>query len=199
MTGSVQQGLEAECTHLRTQFAQCQKEHDTLLAACALLSGALYPMYVRYTELASQRQLLVDQLSNFATFKHQIQALVEALSGDGLRNQKNSRGTGLGLLRFRKGVLAVIVANRLANASQSNCRMFSTTDALPGVYNMLVCSGYVEPITKKFSGESVFVDILVKSCHFNILAIMIVILKITMAENNNYRHCYDNLTKINLF
>ncbi|KAK2146872.1 hypothetical protein LSH36_581g03034 [Paralvinella palmiformis] len=121
MTGSVQQGLEAECTHLRTQFAQCQKEHDTLLAACALLSGALYPMYVRYTELASQRQLLVDQLSNFATFKHQIQALVEALSGDGLRNQKNSRGTGLGLLRFRKGVLAVIVANRLANASQSNC------------------------------------------------------------------------------
>ena len=155
MTGSVQQGLEAECAHLRTQFSQCQKEHDTLLATCALLSGALYPMYLRYTELSSQRQLLVNQLGNFATFKHQIQALVKALSGDGLQKQKNGTGSRRGLLRFRKAVLAVVVANRLVNASQSNCKMFSATDALPGVYSMMVCSGYVEPITKKFSGNEI--------------------------------------------
>jgi hypothetical protein len=78
--------------------------------------------------------------------------LVDALSGDGLQQNKSSRSRGHALLRFRKSVLAVIMGNRLINATQGNCKMFSTTDALPGVYNMMVCSGYVEPISRTFTG-----------------------------------------------
>ena len=133
----MQQGLERECADLREQLLDMQGEHRALLATCALLTGALYPLYQRNGALALQRDILSEQLLNFGVFKAEVQKLVDALSldkHDSPRGQpeatRNRRARGL--LRFRHSVLAVMAANRLRRAPASDTCMFSLPNGLPG-------------------------------------------------------------------
>ena len=137
LTGSLQQGLERECADLRTQLLDMQEEHRALLATCALLAGAFYPLYQRNGVLALQRDLLSEQLVNFGVFKAEVQKLVDALSmdkQDSPRTQADAnRGRKpAGLLRFRYAAVAVMAANRLRRAPADDSRLFTLPDGLPG-------------------------------------------------------------------
>ncbi len=157
--GTIQQGLEVECSQLRHQVAHLQNEHNTLLATCALLCGALHPLYQRAASLAAQRHLLTEQLNKFESFKHQVQVLVDALSLDN-DNAKTDLSSGKKfsakrppLLTFRIGVISVIAANRMIRFNRGNCRMFTAHDAVPGIYSTVVCTGGVQPDHSDFTGS----------------------------------------------
>ena len=161
MTGSLQQGLERECDELRVQLVRLQDEHHALLATCALLSGALYPMYQRNNALATQRDILTEQYYQFQAFKREVQKLVDALSLDKLNDKNVQLGPIVGrkltpLVRFRTGAVAVIAANRLRNLT-SGCKMFSMQDGLPGLTSAPVCTGEIEETSDKYRGRVLLV------------------------------------------
>ena len=72
MTGSLQQGLEKECADLRSSLLLVQREHDTLLTACALLAGALYPLHARATQLSAERSILLEHVARLDDFKAEV-------------------------------------------------------------------------------------------------------------------------------
>ena len=156
-TGSLQHDLERECDDLRAHLQRVTHEHRALLATCALLTGALYPLSQRNQALATQRDLLTEQYYQFVAFKREVQKLVDALSLDKLNDKKVQLGPIVGrkltpLTRFRCAAVAVIAANRLRNSS-SDCRMFTVHDALPGLMAVTTCTGEIEPqTTAKFRG-----------------------------------------------
>lgn len=114
-----------------------QEEHRALLATCALLAGAFFPLYKRNGVLALQRDILSEQLLNFGVFKAEVQKLVDALSLDKqdsprakpepIRGRRNA-----GLLRFRCAAVAVIAANRLRRAPADDAHLFTLPDGMPG-------------------------------------------------------------------
>ncbi|KAF7244544.1 hypothetical protein EYD10_09175 [Varanus komodoensis] len=125
-------------------LTQAQKEHASLLAACALLSGALYPLYSRSCALSTQRDFLQDQVNTCDIFKQEIRTLANALSeekkqSDGkVKKKKPYRG----LIRlFRKGVIAVLAANRFQMLGQSCSSLFSWVDSFREGIGILVCIG----------------------------------------------------------
>ena len=171
VTGTLQQGLESECINLHRQLSQYQHEHDTLLAACSLLCGALYPLSSRCSALVAQRNQLMEQLHMFDAFKHDVVMLTDALSlldsdaqmpappgntevlltkrrevGD---NQKPGRRA---LLNFRRAVIAVMAANRLAFLRHDHCHMFVAHNVVPGLDSAVVCAGGVKTTRREFSG-----------------------------------------------
>uniref|UniRef100_A0A8D0BJB0 Coiled-coil domain containing 171 n=1 Tax=Salvator merianae TaxID=96440 RepID=A0A8D0BJB0_SALMN len=142
----VQDQLLLENSHFKTLLTQSQKEQTSLLAACALLSGALYPLYSRSCALSIQRDLLQDQVNTCDIFKQEIRTLASALSEaeekkprDGnSKKKKQCRG----LIRlFRKGVIAVLAANRLHFLGQSCSSLFSWVDSFREGIGILVCVG----------------------------------------------------------
>lgn len=171
MTGSLQQGLEKECDDLRKELLQLKDEHECLLAACALLYGAIYPLLQRNQALSIQRTLLQEQLDRFDAFKSEVQKLVDALSLDRMLSGQRRAESGdapsfelrpkLALLRFRAGAIAVIAANRLWNTGRQagNCKMFVVHDLLPGVNSSVVCTGGVEQSQyTRFTGRLVHIQ-----------------------------------------
>ncbi|XP_061486307.1 coiled-coil domain-containing protein 171 isoform X3 [Rhineura floridana] len=142
----IQEQLLFENSHFKTMLTQTQKEHMSLLATCALLSGALYPLYSRSCALSIQRDFLQDQVNTFDIFKQEIRTLAKALSeteeskpSDGkVKKKKHFRG----LIRlFRKGVIAVLAANRLRSLGQSCSSLFSWVDGFREGIGILVCAG----------------------------------------------------------
>ncbi|XP_013378672.1 coiled-coil domain-containing protein 171-like [Lingula anatina] len=144
-TGTVQQGLEAECAELRARLAQKNQEHGSLLTACALLCGAYYPLFTRAQALAAQRNLLEIHSRHSEEMKEQAQTLVETLSAElGADNELSfldpSRKRRRPLLKFRTAAIVVIAANRLNYLCHSSARLFvSYTNR--GSSGMLVCAG----------------------------------------------------------
>ena len=69
---SVQQHLDSTFTRLQSQVEVDHRNVDSLVAAVALLCGALYPLFLRASELATQRNLLAAQLQQFDAFKQQV-------------------------------------------------------------------------------------------------------------------------------
>ena len=176
VTGTLQQGLESECINLHRQLSQYQHEHDTLLAACSLLCGALYPLSSRCSALVAQRNQLMEQLHMFDAFKHNVVMLTDALSlldsdaqmpappgntealltkrrevGD---NQKPGRRA---LLNFRRAVIAVMAANRLAFLRHDHCHMFVAHNVVPGLDSAVVCAGGVKTTRREFSGTTRYI------------------------------------------
>uniref|UniRef100_A0ABM5FS14 Coiled-coil domain-containing protein 171 isoform X9 n=1 Tax=Pogona vitticeps TaxID=103695 RepID=A0ABM5FS14_9SAUR len=142
----IQEQLLLENSNFKSMWAQTQKEHTSLLAACALLSGALYPLYSRACALSMQRDFLQDQVNTCDIFKQEIQTLANALSeteewkqSDGkMMKKKHDKG----LIRvFRKGVIAVLAANRLQILGQSCSALFSWVDSFREGIGILVCIG----------------------------------------------------------
>ena len=57
-------------------------ENASLLAACALLCGAIYPLFSRFNALTAQRQLLGEKLISAELFRSQVQLVLQALIVD---------------------------------------------------------------------------------------------------------------------
>ncbi|XP_040396905.1 coiled-coil domain-containing protein 171 isoform X9 [Cygnus olor] len=136
--------LALENIYVKNTLTQIQKEHSSLLAACALLAGALYPLYGRSCALSIQRHLLQDQVNIYELVNQEIRTLVHALSGVEEKKQeaKMKKRKFKGLIRvFRRGVIAVLAANRLKVLAQSSSSLFSWVNGFKEGIGILVCVG----------------------------------------------------------
>ncbi|NWQ75820.1 CC171 protein, partial [Columbina picui] len=137
--------LALENVSVKNTLTQVQKEHSSLLAACALLAGALYPLYGRSCAMSSQRDLLQDQVNIYELVNQEIRTLVHALSDAEENNQDESKlkkRKFKGLIHvFRRGVIAVLAANRLKVLAQSSTSLFSWVNGFKEGIGILVCIG----------------------------------------------------------
>ncbi|NXL05678.1 CC171 protein, partial [Mesembrinibis cayennensis] len=137
--------LALENVSVKNTLTQVQKEHSSLLAACALLAGALYPLYGRSCAMSSQRDLLQDQVNIYELVNQEIRTLVHAVSDVEENNQdeaKLKKRKFRGLIRiFRRGVIAVLAANRLKVLAQSSSSLFSWVNGFKEGIGILVCIG----------------------------------------------------------
>ncbi|NXH61510.1 CC171 protein, partial [Rhabdornis inornatus] len=140
-----QEKLALESISLKKMLKQFQKEHSSLLAACALLAGALYPLYGRLCAMSSQRDLLQDQVNIYELVNQKIRTLVHALSDDKENSQdeaklKKRRSQGL-IYVFRRAVIAVLAAKRLKIFAQSSSSLFTWKSGLKEGIGIPVCVG----------------------------------------------------------
>ncbi|XP_064902234.1 coiled-coil domain-containing protein 171 isoform X8 [Columba livia] len=137
--------LVLENVSVKNMLTQVQKEHSSLLAACALLAGALYPLYGRSCAMSSQRDLLQDQVNIYELVNREIRTLAHALSDAEENNQHEAtlkERKFKGLIRvFRRGVIAVLAANRLKVLAQSSTSLFSWVNSFKEGIGVLVCIG----------------------------------------------------------
>ncbi|NXC61683.1 CC171 protein, partial [Aleadryas rufinucha] len=145
-------GLEQTCEKLahenasvRNTLANAQNERSSLLAACALLSGALHPLYRRLCEMSSQRDLLRDQVNLHNLVNQKIGSLLHALPANVENSQDEARlrlrrATGL-VYVFRRAVIAVLAANRFRVLGQHSSSLFVWTDGSRGRFGVQVCAG----------------------------------------------------------
>ncbi|XP_063465194.1 coiled-coil domain-containing protein 171 isoform X3 [Symphalangus syndactylus] len=137
--------LVLENSHFKKLLSQTQRERTSLLAACALMAGALYPLYSRSCALSTQRDFLQEQVNTFESFKLEIRTLAQALSTVEEKKQeeaKMKKKTFKGLIRiFRKGVIAILAANRLKILGQSCASLFTWMESFKEGIGMLVCTG----------------------------------------------------------
>lgn len=137
--------MALENVSVKNMLTQVQKEHSSLLAACALLAGALYPLCGRLCAMSSQRDLLQDQVNIYELVNQEIRTLVHALSDVEEKNQdeaKLKKRKFKGLIRvFRRGVIAVLAANRLKVLAQSSSSLFSWVNGFKEGIGILVCIG----------------------------------------------------------
>lgn len=145
MTGSVQQGLESECSDLQVKLAEAKKQNSALLASCSLLIGAFYPLCSRSNFLSLQRRIMEDQLNNWDVCRERVELLVHTLTSE--MNKSNGKQSESVLpkrspvLVFRTGVISVLAANRLRRLGLASTRTFVTHDSTTGQNNILVCTG----------------------------------------------------------
>ncbi|XP_053860207.1 coiled-coil domain-containing protein 171 isoform X2 [Vidua macroura] len=140
-----QEKLALENTSVKKMLTQFQKEHSSLLAACALLAGALYPLYGRLCAMSCQRDLLQDQANIYELVNQKIRTLVHALSDEKENNQdeaklKKRKSQAL-IYVFRRAVIAVLAANRLKLLAQSSSSLFTWTNGLKEGIGIPVCVG----------------------------------------------------------
>uniref|UniRef100_A0A8I5UMR6 Coiled-coil domain containing 171 n=1 Tax=Pongo abelii TaxID=9601 RepID=A0A8I5UMR6_PONAB len=137
--------LVLENSHFKKLLSQTQREQMSLLAACALMAGALYPLYSRSCALSTQRDFLQEQVNTFELFKLEVRTLAQALSTVEEKKQeeaKMKKKTFKGLIRvFRKGVIAILAANRLKILGQSCASLFTWMESFKEGIGMLVCTG----------------------------------------------------------
>ncbi|NXH32940.1 CC171 protein, partial [Myiagra hebetior] len=140
-----QEKLALESISVKNMLTQFQKEHSSLLAACALLAGALCPLYRRLCAMSSQRDFLQNQANIYELVNQKIRSLVHALSDDKENNQdeaklKKIKSQGL-IYAFRRAVIAVLAANRLKVLAQSSSSLFTWTSGLREGTGITVCVG----------------------------------------------------------
>nr|XP_019594758.1 PREDICTED: coiled-coil domain-containing protein 171 isoform X2 [Rhinolophus sinicus] len=137
--------LVLENSRVKNVLSQTQKEQTSLLAACALMAGALYPLYSRSCALSTQRDFLQEQVNTFELFKLEVRTLAQALSTVEEKKQeeaKMKKKPFKGLIRvFRKGVIAILAANRLRVLGQSCASLFTWMESFKEGIGMLVCTG----------------------------------------------------------
>lgn len=140
-----QEKLALESISVKKMLTQFQKEHSSLLTACALLAGALYPLYGRLCAMSSQRDLLQDQVNVYELVNQKIRTLVHALSNGEENSQdeaklKKRKSQSL-IYVFRRAVIAVLAANRLKVLAQSSSSLFTWTNGLKEGTGIPVCVG----------------------------------------------------------
>ncbi|XP_004706599.1 coiled-coil domain-containing protein 171 [Echinops telfairi] len=137
--------LVLENSHFKNVISQTHREQTSLLAACALMAGALYPLYSRSCALSTQRDFLQDQVNTFELFKLEIRAIAHALSTVEEKKQeegKTKRKPFKCVIRvFRKGAIAILAANRLKMLGQSCASLFTWMENFKDGIGMLVCTG----------------------------------------------------------
>ncbi|XP_038072561.1 coiled-coil domain-containing protein 171-like isoform X2 [Patiria miniata] len=156
LTGTVKQGLEAECTELRDQLTLATRERSRLLIGCCLMAGALMPMFSRVSQLAAQRASLEEQVHGLETMRRQAQELANTLSMEvnDLKKdyQDNKRPARNLVMLFRKAVIVVLAANRLHHFGLRSCGIFTAVDNPSGIHSVPVCSGDVKQPQRPFTG-----------------------------------------------
>ncbi|KAM9642085.1 coiled-coil domain-containing protein 171 isoform 3-T4 [Trichechus inunguis] len=137
--------LILENSHFKNMLSRTHKEQTSLLAACALMAGALYPLYSRSCALSTQRDFLQDQVNTFEMFKLEVRTIAQALSTVEEKKQeeaKMKKKPCKGLIRvFRKGVIVILAANRLKILGQSCASLFTWMENFKEGIGMLVCTG----------------------------------------------------------
>ncbi|CAL1539669.1 unnamed protein product [Lymnaea stagnalis] len=156
-TGNVQQGLESELLELRRQLAESQITSSSLLSACALLSGALYPLYTRASLLSSERHILEELYSKWENCRDRGIYLSCVLSSGKESDQDTPKDTKIlikkhPLLKFRVGVITVLAANRLAFLGRGFPSCFVTYSSTIGHAGLSFKTGTQEQKHLKFSG-----------------------------------------------
>ncbi|XP_078251006.1 coiled-coil domain-containing protein 171 isoform X4 [Rhinoraja longicauda] len=144
--GKVTDQLTRELSLTKKLLSQKQKEHVALLAACALMAGAIYPLYNRSCELSVQKDFLKEQINACEYFKNEIRTVVQVLSLEGNPSKsKKRKKPQRGLIQiFRKSVIAIMAANRL-RAFGLGCRpLFTWSEGIKNKPRLAVCSGYTK-------------------------------------------------------
>ncbi|KAL2294822.1 hypothetical protein Nmel_008575, partial [Mimus melanotis] len=142
-------GLEQICeklTHennsMRNILSHAHKERSSLLAACALLSGALCPLYGRLYTLSSQRDILQVQANLHELVNQKIRSLLYALpTMENNQEEERQRRAKRLIYVFRRAVVAVLAINRLRVLAQYSCSLFVWTDGSRGSTRIQVCVG----------------------------------------------------------
>ncbi|XP_027519683.1 coiled-coil domain-containing protein 171-like isoform X7 [Corapipo altera] len=143
-----QEKLAHENISVRNTLTTVQRERSSLLAACALLSGTLCPLYSRLCAMTSQKDLLQNQVNFYEFLNQRIETIVhtfpaeEENSQDKAR-QRQRRAQDL-VYVFRRAVIVVLAANRLRAVARSSTSLFTWTDGLEGGNGIQVCVGESE-------------------------------------------------------
>ncbi|NXB58172.1 CC171 protein, partial [Struthidea cinerea] len=137
--------LVHENASVRNTLANAQKERSSLLAACALLSGALCPLYRQLCVMSSQRDLLRDQVNLHGLVNQKIGSLLCAFPANMESHQdearlRQRRAKDL-VYVFRRAVIAVLASNRLRLLAQHSSSLFIWTDSSRGSIGIRVCVG----------------------------------------------------------
>lgn len=137
--------MALENVRIKNLLINTEKDHKSLLAACALLAGALYPLYSRACTLATQRNSLQDQMNTYVDIQSEIRNLVQALSDSEVkRNEDSKRSPKCSRCMkhvFRRGVIVVLAANRLQRLGRSSRTLFMWMEGLKKGPGLLVCPG----------------------------------------------------------
>ncbi|XP_067839573.1 coiled-coil domain-containing protein 171-like isoform X2 [Heptranchias perlo] len=138
--------LSHELSLTKKLLSQKQKEHVALLAASALMAGALYPLYNRSCELSVQKDFLQEQIITCEYFKNEIRTVVQVLSLEGNPGKsKKRKKPQRGLIQvFRKSVIAIIAANRLRALGLGCKPLFTWTEGFKNKPRLAVCTGKVK-------------------------------------------------------
>ncbi|NWU97345.1 CC171 protein, partial [Upupa epops] len=140
-----QEKLSLENVYVKNKLIQVQKEHSSLLTACALLAGALYPLYGRWCAMTTQKDILQNQVNVYELVNQEIRTLTHALSDVEENNQdeaklKKRKCKDL-IYVFRRCVIAVLASNRLKLLAQSSSSLFSWVNGFKGHLETVVCIG----------------------------------------------------------
>ncbi|XP_072373595.1 coiled-coil domain-containing protein 171 isoform X1 [Scyliorhinus torazame] len=142
----VKDKVTLELSLTKKLLSQNQKEHVALLAACALMAGALYPLYSRSCELSVQKDFLQEQINTCEYFKNEIRTVVQVLSLESdpskLKKKKKSQ-KGMTQV-FRKGVIVILAANRLRAFGRGYKPLFTWTEGFKDKPRLAVCTGNVK-------------------------------------------------------
>ncbi|XP_048583728.1 coiled-coil domain-containing protein 171 isoform X2 [Nematostella vectensis] len=139
-TGHVKETLEQRNTKLLQAVEKYSRQNASMLAACALLAGSLWPAYTRIRALTSQRNFLSDYARSLESLKHMVRSLSDMLTNELDEDTKSdSSPTGFRafsdgrrpVLVFRSGAIAVIAANRLRYFGSTSAKMFVSAEC-PG-------------------------------------------------------------------
>ncbi|XP_056375568.1 coiled-coil domain-containing protein 171 [Hyla sarda] len=136
--------MALENVHVKNLLLNTEKDHKSLLAAFALMAGALYPLYSRACALATQRNFLQDQMNTYMDVQREIRNLVQALSDSEVKREDNSKRSPKDsrcMKRvFRRGVLVILAANRLQRLGRSSNTLFMWMEGMSKGPCLLVCS-----------------------------------------------------------
>ncbi|XP_039572761.1 coiled-coil domain-containing protein 171-like [Passer montanus] len=144
-------GLEQICEQLaqennsmKNTLLDAFKARSSLLAACALLSGALCPLYGRLSAMSCQRDILQEQVNQHQLLNQKIIRLLCGLptmvesNDEGRLRQRRAKSL---VYVFRRAVIAVLAANRLRALARYSCTFFVWTDGSRGSNGIQVCVG----------------------------------------------------------
>uniref|UniRef100_A0A4W3I5V2 Coiled-coil domain containing 171 n=1 Tax=Callorhinchus milii TaxID=7868 RepID=A0A4W3I5V2_CALMI len=147
----VKEQLTLGLSLLKKTLCQTQKEHTALLAACALMAGALYPLYSRSCAFFVQKNFLQEQIISYEYFKNEVKTVVQVLSVEGNPGKSKKRKTlDRGMIQvFRNCVIAVIAANRFRTFGRGCGQLFTWIENFKESPRLLVCTGRAKSYIKK--------------------------------------------------
>uniref|UniRef100_A0A3B3SUY9 Uncharacterized protein n=1 Tax=Paramormyrops kingsleyae TaxID=1676925 RepID=A0A3B3SUY9_9TELE len=130
--------MALELARSQRLLLQAQQESAALLAACALLVGALGPLRWRLAALCTQKARLLELLAGHEALEKEVASLVWALEPKDIAPPGEQAGRGL--RAFRKGAVVALAANRLRRLGERS-RLLFISDCGPTVLPALpVCA-----------------------------------------------------------
>ncbi|XP_041267075.1 coiled-coil domain-containing protein 171-like [Onychostruthus taczanowskii] len=139
------QQLAHENNSMTNSLLDAFKARSSLLAACALLSGALRPLYGRLSAMSCQRDILQEQVNQHQLLNQKIirllydlPTIVESNQDEGRLRHRRAKCL---VYVFRRAVIAVLAANRLRALARYSCTFFVWTDGSRGSNGIQVCVG----------------------------------------------------------